>query len=160
MFYDRSIIIQIICFNSMYSFYVSVYLLKSFISLLNYWCVLSKIIINDDKWFQKQTEGNKKLITVLDSKRSNAINIGLTKLPPARTIKAAILKMDSTIINREGVEVRDCYCISISMISHNKGMLMCKAVFPLLSSNIQSACSSLDWVINCQSEFWLSSMPY
>lgn len=54
---------------------------------------------------QKQIDSGKKLITVLDSKRSNAINIGLTKLPPARTIKAAIMKMDSTIINREGVEV-------------------------------------------------------
>ena len=42
---------------------------------------------------------------VLDPKRSNAINIGMTKLPPPRTIKTAILKMDSTIINREGIEV-------------------------------------------------------
>jgi hypothetical protein len=29
----------------------------------------------------------------------------MTKLPPPRTIKTAILKMDSTIINREGIEV-------------------------------------------------------
>ena len=29
----------------------------------------------------------------------------MTKLPPTRTIKTAILKMDSTIINREGIEV-------------------------------------------------------
>ncbi|XP_067927955.1 FH1/FH2 domain-containing protein 3-like [Watersipora subatra] len=57
-----------------------------------------------DQKAKKQTDGSKKIITVLDSKRSNAINIGLTKLPPARTIKAAILKMDSTIINREGIE--------------------------------------------------------
>lgn len=48
---------------------------------------------------------NKRFIVVLDSKRSNAINIGLTKLPPPRTIKAAIMKMDSSIINREGIEV-------------------------------------------------------
>jgi hypothetical protein len=41
----------------------------------------------------------------LDPKRSNSINIGMTKLPPPRTIKTAILKMDSTIINREGIEV-------------------------------------------------------
>ena len=43
-------------------------------------------------------------ITVLDAKRSNAINIGMTKLPPMRTIKNAILKMDSSIMNREGIE--------------------------------------------------------
>lgn len=43
-------------------------------------------------------------ITVLDAKRSNAINIGMTKLPPMRTIKSAILKMDSSIMNREGIE--------------------------------------------------------
>lgn len=55
---------------------------------------------------QKQSDANKtKEITVLDPKRSNAINIGMTKLPPPRTIKAAIMKMDSTIINREGIEV-------------------------------------------------------
>ena len=47
---------------------------------------------------------NKEII-VLDHKRSNAINIGMTKLPPPRSIKTAILKMDSTIMNREGIEV-------------------------------------------------------
>lgn len=67
---------------------------------------------------QKQIEGGKKLITVLDSKRSNAINIGLTKLPPPRTIKAAILKMDSTIINREGIEVYYTGCFSTFIVGH------------------------------------------
>ena len=43
-------------------------------------------------------------IIVLDHKRSNAINIGMTKLPPPRIIKSAVMKMDSAIINREGVE--------------------------------------------------------
>jgi len=43
---------------------------------------------------------------VLNHKRSNAINIGMTKLPPPRSIKTAILKMDATIMNREGIEVR------------------------------------------------------
>ena len=43
-------------------------------------------------------------IIVLDHKRSNAINIGMTKLPPPRIIRAAVMKMDSSIINREGVE--------------------------------------------------------
>lgn len=55
---------------------------------------------------QKQQEMNKnKEIIVLDHKRSNAINIGMTKLPPPRSIKTAILKMDATIMNREGIEV-------------------------------------------------------
>lgn len=57
---------------------------------------------------QKQQEMNKnKEIIVLDHKRSNAINIGMTKLPPPRSIKTAILKMDATIMNREGIEVRN-----------------------------------------------------
>lgn len=47
---------------------------------------------------------NKEII-VLDHKRSNAINIGMTKLPPPRSIKTAILKMDATVMNREGIEV-------------------------------------------------------
>nr|CAD7197695.1 unnamed protein product [Timema douglasi] len=54
---------------------------------------------------KKQQELNKnKEIIVLDHKRSNAINIGMTKLPPPRSIKTAILKMDATIMNREGIE--------------------------------------------------------
>ncbi|KAK7605056.1 hypothetical protein V9T40_006242 [Parthenolecanium corni] len=54
---------------------------------------------------KKQHELNKnKEIIVLDPKRSNAINIGMTKLPPPRSIKTAILKMDSTVMNREGIE--------------------------------------------------------
>jgi hypothetical protein len=53
----------------------------------------------------QQADGSKKQLAILDSKRSNAINIGLTALPPPRTIKTAILKMDSTIMNREGIEV-------------------------------------------------------
>ncbi|XP_063244815.1 FH1/FH2 domain-containing protein 3 isoform X2 [Bacillus rossius redtenbacheri] len=54
---------------------------------------------------EKQQELNKsKELIVLDHKRSNAINIGMTKLPPPRSIKTAILKMDATIMNREGIE--------------------------------------------------------
>ncbi|XP_066909564.1 FH1/FH2 domain-containing protein 1 isoform X3 [Halyomorpha halys] len=54
---------------------------------------------------KKQQEMNKnKEIIVLDHKRSNAINIGMTKLPPPRSIKTAILKMDATVMNREGIE--------------------------------------------------------
>ena len=43
-------------------------------------------------------------IIVLDHKRSNAINIGMTKLPPPRVIKTAVMKMDSSIMNREAIE--------------------------------------------------------
>lgn len=52
----------------------------------------------------KQNEGKKSEVVVLSAKRSNAINIGMTKLPPPRTICMAIIKMDSTIIGREGIE--------------------------------------------------------
>merc|ERR1719219_380837 len=45
-----------------------------------------------------------KEVVVLDHKRSNAINIGMTKLPPPRIIKSSVMKMDSTIMNKDGVE--------------------------------------------------------
>jgi len=54
----------------------------------------------------QKAESARKELAVLDAKRSNVINIGLTVLPPPNTIKAAILKMDSAIMNREGIEVR------------------------------------------------------
>ncbi|XP_039431114.1 FH1/FH2 domain-containing protein 3 isoform X2 [Culex pipiens pallens] len=58
-----------------------------------------------DLMTKKQQELNKnKEVIVLDHKRSNAINIAMTKLPPPRAIKAAILKMDSTVVTREGIE--------------------------------------------------------
>ncbi|XP_046808097.1 uncharacterized protein LOC111681359 isoform X1 [Lucilia cuprina] len=54
---------------------------------------------------EKQQEMNKsKEVIVLDHKRSNAINIAMTKLPPPRAIKAAILKMDATVVTREGID--------------------------------------------------------
>ncbi|KAM9496760.1 FH1/FH2 domain-containing protein 3 [Clarias gariepinus] len=49
-------------------------------------------------------EGKRQEIIVLDSKRSNAINIGLTVLPPPRTIKSAILNFDEYALNKEGIE--------------------------------------------------------
>ncbi|KAG1675016.1 FH1/FH2 domain-containing protein 3 [Nymphon striatum] len=52
----------------------------------------------------KQEVTKKSIVTVLGAKRSNAINIGMTKLPPLRALKTAILKMDGTIINQEGIE--------------------------------------------------------
>ncbi|CAG9789018.1 unnamed protein product [Diatraea saccharalis] len=41
---------------------------------------------------------------ILDTKRSNAINIAMKKLPTPQTIKAAIMKMDATVVGREGIE--------------------------------------------------------
>ncbi|XP_029022669.1 FH1/FH2 domain-containing protein 3 isoform X2 [Betta splendens] len=49
-------------------------------------------------------DGKRQEISVLDSKRSNAINIGLTVLPPPRTIKTAILNFDEYALNKEGIE--------------------------------------------------------
>lgn len=51
---------------------------------------------------QKLMEPKRNLI--LDAKRSNAINIAMKKLPTPQTIKAAIMKMDATVIGREGIE--------------------------------------------------------
>uniref|UniRef100_A0A672KKV7 Formin homology 2 domain containing 3b n=1 Tax=Sinocyclocheilus grahami TaxID=75366 RepID=A0A672KKV7_SINGR len=50
------------------------------------------------------TDGKRQEIIVLDSKRSNAINIGLTVLPPPRTIKTAILNFDEYALSKEGIE--------------------------------------------------------
>ncbi|XP_060771540.1 FH1/FH2 domain-containing protein 3-like isoform X1 [Neoarius graeffei] len=49
-------------------------------------------------------DGKRQEIIVLDSKRSNTINIGLTVLPPPRTIKSAILNFDEYALNKEGIE--------------------------------------------------------
>ncbi|XP_062997593.1 FH1/FH2 domain-containing protein 1 isoform X2 [Elgaria multicarinata webbii] len=52
----------------------------------------------------KKVVDGKKLVVVLDPKRSNAINIGLTVLPPVHVIKMAILNFDEFAINKEGIE--------------------------------------------------------
>ncbi|XP_062342557.1 FH1/FH2 domain-containing protein 3 isoform X5 [Osmerus eperlanus] len=49
-------------------------------------------------------DGKRQEVIVLDSKRSNAINIGLTVLPPPRTIKTAILNFDEYALTKEGIE--------------------------------------------------------
>uniref|UniRef100_A0A914BYM9 FH1/FH2 domain-containing protein 3 n=1 Tax=Acrobeloides nanus TaxID=290746 RepID=A0A914BYM9_9BILA len=46
----------------------------------------------------------KQVLHVLSMKRSQAINIGLTKLPPVSVIPTAIRKFDSTVLNKEGIE--------------------------------------------------------
>merc|ERR1712038_1426458 len=53
---------------------------------------------------QQMLNSNIREIIILDNKRSNAINIGMTKLPPPRIIKSSVLKMDSTIMNKDGIE--------------------------------------------------------
>ncbi|KAF6077504.1 formin homology 2 domain containing 1 [Phyllostomus discolor] len=44
------------------------------------------------------------MTTVLDPKRSNAINIGLTTLPPLHVIKAALLNFDEFAVSKDGIE--------------------------------------------------------
>ncbi|XP_071958933.1 uncharacterized protein [Antedon mediterranea] len=80
------------------------------------WETLSSVKLDCDKLehlFENRTKElsikksdsvKKNVLTVLDHKRSNGINIGLTVLPQPRTIKQAILNMDSISINKEGVE--------------------------------------------------------
>jgi len=43
-------------------------------------------------------------LLVLDMNRSNAVNIAIRKLPPLGSLKTTILRMDSKVMNREGVE--------------------------------------------------------
>lgn len=54
---------------------------------------------------QKGPETKKAEILVLDPKRSNAINIGMTVLPALHVIKSAILSFDEFAISKEGIEV-------------------------------------------------------
>ncbi|XP_076143091.1 FH1/FH2 domain-containing protein 1 [Alosa pseudoharengus] len=53
---------------------------------------------------KKGTEVKRSEILVLDPKRSNAINIGMTVLPAVHVIKTAILNFDEFAINKEGIE--------------------------------------------------------
>ncbi|XP_061613130.1 FH1/FH2 domain-containing protein 1 isoform X3 [Phyllopteryx taeniolatus] len=53
---------------------------------------------------KKAAETKKSEILVLDSKRSNAINIGMTVLPAVHVIKTAILNFDEFAISKEGIE--------------------------------------------------------
>lgn len=73
---------------------------------------------NTSHFFLQKCEGDdkdkKKEIVVLEMKRSQAINIGLTKLPPIRALKQAILAMDSAVIDREGIDVSVIRYILIS----------------------------------------------
>ncbi|XP_066439235.1 FH1/FH2 domain-containing protein 1 isoform X2 [Eleutherodactylus coqui] len=53
---------------------------------------------------KKGVDVKKQALVVLDPKRSNAINIGLTVLPTVHIIKTAILNFDEYAINKEGIE--------------------------------------------------------
>ncbi|XP_075694482.1 FH1/FH2 domain-containing protein 1 isoform X2 [Rhinoderma darwinii] len=53
---------------------------------------------------KKAAEVKKQALVVLDPKRSNAINIGLTVLPTVHIIKTAILNFDEYAISKEGIE--------------------------------------------------------
>ncbi|KAK2854353.1 hypothetical protein Q5P01_007014 [Channa striata] len=53
---------------------------------------------------KKGPEIKKSEILVLDPKRSNAINIGMTVLPAVHVIKSAILNFDEFAISKEGIE--------------------------------------------------------
>ncbi|XP_045389436.1 FH1/FH2 domain-containing protein 1 isoform X2 [Lemur catta] len=53
---------------------------------------------------KKVGEGRRTMTTVLDPKRSNAINIGLTTLPPVHVIKAALLNFDEFAVSKDGIE--------------------------------------------------------
>ena len=46
-------------------------------------------------------------IIILDNKSSNVINIGMTKLPPPRIIKSAVMRMDGSIVCSVSVS-NDC----------------------------------------------------
>ncbi|XP_061669414.1 FH1/FH2 domain-containing protein 1 isoform X2 [Syngnathoides biaculeatus] len=54
---------------------------------------------------KKAAETKKSEISVLDPKRSNAINIGMTVLPAVHVIKTAILNFDEFAISKEGIEI-------------------------------------------------------
>ncbi|XP_046696098.1 FH1/FH2 domain-containing protein 1 isoform X3 [Silurus meridionalis] len=81
------------------------------------WASLDKVTVDTNKLehlFESKTkelsvakkgpEVKKPEILVLDSKRSNAINIGMTVLPAVHVIKSAILSFDEFAINKEGIE--------------------------------------------------------
>jgi len=83
-----------------------------------YFTVLSPVRLQK---CEGEDKDKKKEIVVLEMKRSQAINIGLTKLPPIRALKQAILGMDSAVIDREGIDV------SVLLYVVSFGLLCCLA---------------------------------
>ncbi|TSP90503.1 FH1/FH2 domain-containing protein 3 [Bagarius yarrelli] len=81
------------------------------------WASLNKVTVDTNKLehlfeskakelpvAKKGPEVKKAEILVLDPKRSNAINIGMTVLPAVHVIKSAVLSFDEFAINKEGIE--------------------------------------------------------
>uniref|UniRef100_A0A672R1C7 Formin homology 2 domain containing 1 n=1 Tax=Sinocyclocheilus grahami TaxID=75366 RepID=A0A672R1C7_SINGR len=74
------------------------------------WASLDKVAVDKAKLehlFEskgKDLPTKKAAILVLDPKRSNAINIGMTVLPAIHVIKSAILTFDEFAISKEGIE--------------------------------------------------------
>uniref|UniRef100_A0A3P8RIK3 Formin homology 2 domain containing 1 n=1 Tax=Amphiprion percula TaxID=161767 RepID=A0A3P8RIK3_AMPPE len=74
------------------------------------WASLDKVTVDTarlEHLFEskaKELPTKKSEILVLDPKRSNAINIGMTVLPAVHVIKAAILNFDEYAISKEGIE--------------------------------------------------------
>uniref|UniRef100_A0A8D3CLY1 Formin homology 2 domain containing 1 n=1 Tax=Scophthalmus maximus TaxID=52904 RepID=A0A8D3CLY1_SCOMX len=80
------------------------------------WASLDKVAVNTTRLehlfeskakelhVAKVTRTGKHEILVLDPKRSNAINIGMTVLPTVHVIKTAILNYDEFAISKEGIE--------------------------------------------------------
>lgn len=64
---------------------------------------LDAILVMHLSFFHQKIAEPKRNI-ILDAKRSNTINIAMKKLPTPQSIKAAIMKMDATVIGREGIE--------------------------------------------------------
>uniref|UniRef100_A0A3P9MBT3 Formin homology 2 domain containing 1 n=1 Tax=Oryzias latipes TaxID=8090 RepID=A0A3P9MBT3_ORYLA len=74
------------------------------------WASLDKVEVDTARLEQlfeskaKELCTKKAVILVLDPKRSNAINIGMTVLPAIHVIKSAILSFDEFAISKEGIE--------------------------------------------------------
>ncbi|WKX89466.1 hypothetical protein Q1695_008818 [Nippostrongylus brasiliensis] len=59
---------------------------------------------NKEVSVKKPVDAKPAVLQVLSMKRSQAINIGLTKLPPINVIPTAIMKFDSMVLNKDGIE--------------------------------------------------------
>ncbi|CAJ0596173.1 unnamed protein product [Cylicocyclus nassatus] len=59
---------------------------------------------NKEVAVKKAIDTKPAMLQVLSMKRSQAINIGLTKLPPINVIPTAIMKFDSMVLNKDGIE--------------------------------------------------------
>uniref|UniRef100_A0A8P4GHI0 Formin homology 2 domain containing 1 n=1 Tax=Dicentrarchus labrax TaxID=13489 RepID=A0A8P4GHI0_DICLA len=74
------------------------------------WASLDKVAVDTSRLehlFESKAKDlptKKSEILVLDPKRSNAINIGMTVLPAVHVIKTAILNFDEFAISKEGIE--------------------------------------------------------